>query len=339
VVCDPCQIQPLMRFLSISLRATVEDETGLGGWYKFKLLWETGNTGDMVRTWRDQASLDLVQEFREVEVVVIDAAVRPDPPPDPPRFACEATADIRAAIEALPPMDDFALNYEERMAPRRRLAAANAYEVFAQMAVQDAFRAAPPFSRDWHDALAAYRQLDHSFLGPFLEARLRLALDRQRSREILESVLRHAPDFPWAHLALAEWIERHAPSDAAEAERHISEFRKLCPRSPIVYSALGAVRNRELLLDIDRNLAFHAPVELKPRVWEVMRRIHGEAAPALIARDLSLFRFRPRTLAWAKAVRNGYATVGDQAGLRWIDQIIRSHWPHSALGKQLAFPK
>ncbi len=340
--CDACDVSSALRMLTWSAGMPVIDETGLKGPFKLHLQWKTRDDFDTIRVWRENANLDLVKESRMLPVVVIDDAARPEPKEDPPRFACEATPFIRAALDALPSMDDLSLTYEQRMAPRRALARENPDDVFVQMALQDEIGNLPHLTREWDEALAAYRKLDHAFLGDFLEARLRLAFQKSRSAELLEGVLRQAPDFPWAHLAMARWIDLHAPSETARAEGHIRAFRKLCPGSAAVLEYLGPVRDVALLREAEQGLSrVTVPARLKPFSWRLILRTREDlgraAALALAGREISLARFsRPHTLEWARAMREGYKLVRDEAGQRWIGNIILNEFPESALAYEVA---
>ncbi len=339
VRCDGCELSWILSVLQWSARMPVIDETGLKGWYRFDLQWKTNDDEDAIRVWRENANLDLVKEMRTLPIVVVDDAARPKEP-DPPRFACEAASGVQAEIDALPAVDDLSHSYEERMAPRRALAKKYPYDVFVQMAVQDDASGSPHLWREWDEALAAYPKLDHPFLGDFFEARLRLALQKRRSAELLAGVLRQAPDFPWAHLQMLRWIELHSPSDTATAEYHLREFRKLCPGSPAVLEHLAPVTDMALLREIEGKLnTFNTPSRLKPSAWRLMLRTHGAETPAtraVIGRDIALARFRPHTLEWARAMRDGYKLVRDEAGSKWIGDIIVNEFPASTLAYEFA---
>ncbi len=349
VICEPCRLTWVIDTVSKMLEVPVIDETEPGtskAW--FDAMWKSGDDDDLARQLSEKSGFRWAREQRVMEVTVIDSAIDPEHPPEPVRrFACDAATGIRSAIDALPSMENWVLTLAERMAPRRALMREHPMDVFAQMAAQDAFRRSPQVSEEWGRALAAYAAIDHPFLGQFLEARLRVALYRTRSRQLLESVLRQAPDFPWAHLALVEWAEIHAPSDTYFIERHVSEFTALCPGSFAVLRHVSGVRDRALLgkiLDsLTPTLMWSTTVEamqVLPVAWRIRLQIAEDRAAALAQvrdRGIAVARFRPRRLEWAKALIAGYKLVGEDAETRrWVEDVVLQVWPASAPAYEIA---
>jgi uncharacterized protein (TIGR03435 family) len=329
IACQACSLATIAELLGQALETAVVDETGLRGVYNITAQWNGREPAEIARALREQAGLNLDRQRRQSEVLVIEGAVRPEDTlpeaPPPPGDACEAAPEIRAAINALPRMDDFSLTFEQRMEPRRALARKFPQDVFVQMAVQDAFRLKPELAGEWDAALASYAALDHPALGTFLEARLLVRLQRELSRKLLARVIEQAPDLPWAHLALAEWAGLADRQDPELRAAELRKFRRQCPGSLAALPYFGA--------DTDPSLAVAAASALWPvlvartdpeaiaswpHYWDVLAQVLPEDQfRSRVNVDVSSLRWLNRMddPGWVRAVRYGYQVAGNEAAL------------------------
>jgi uncharacterized protein (TIGR03435 family) len=325
--CSPCQFERVAEVLGLTLDAPVIDETGLGGAFEFRVTWNRADPDSITRAWRDATGIELVLETRPAEFLVIDAAERPDAPaPPPPAWACEATPAMRAELDTLRGMDTGSRWALARKYPR---------DIFVQMRVQDTFRDQP--SLEWQGALAFYRDLKDPVISPYLEARLVLGRERARSESLLADVIKRAPEFPWAHLTVVESTEAPDRRDVPRAERHMREFRRLCPASLAAFSHFRNIEDPAMLEDAAHALAALLDRRVDdeefaawPCYWDVLRRITPAEGREILRKQLrmDLIRLRlfhrPASPAWISALRYGYRLIGDEAGTAWLDRIVTS---------------
>jgi uncharacterized protein (TIGR03435 family) len=329
IACQACSLSTIAELLGQTLEAAVVDETGMRGFYNVTAQWNGREPGEIARALREQAGLNLDRQRRQSEFLVIEGAVRPedtlfDAQP-PPGDACEAAPEIRAAISALPRMDDYSLSFEQRMEPRRALARKFPQDVFVQMAVQDAFRLKPELAGEWDAALASYAALDDPILEAFLEARLLVRLQRALSRKLLARVIEQAPDFPWAHLVLAEWAGLPDRQDPELRAAELRKFRRQCPGSLAALPYFGANADPSLAVAAASALwpvlvsrTDSEAIASWPHYWDLLAQILPEDQfRSRVNVDVSSLRWLNRMddPEWARAVRYGYQVAGNEAAL------------------------
>jgi thiol-disulfide isomerase/thioredoxin len=148
-----------------------------------------------------------------------------------------------------------------------------------------------------------------------LEARLISPFHRKRSREMIERVLRTAPDSPWPHLAAAEWSSSPVAPDPDFGARHLEEFSRLCPDSTRVFAHFDLVQNAD---------------RLARYVLDLRRRIEIKKKDGISEADLFLFR---SIWPWEKAAASagGEAEFGrtvrsDVAAIRALNLYDTAEW-------------
>jgi hypothetical protein len=163
-------------------------------------------------------------------------------------------------------------------------------------------------------------------LGKFLEARLLGAEQAARAEPLLRQVLKSAPDFAWAHLALAQLL---APDEkwSDEVETHVRAFRKLCPASLAAASLYEHVASHsyryELRTELERLLeprSDEKALALYPTLWRLRSKVWGLGRMGLvytIRRDLDRLRAldRPSSPMWAKTLLDGDGLIEDQESI------------------------
>ncbi len=309
----------------------VIDETELTGFYNFDVIWDKNDPGATQRSWWDQLGVQVARETRMVDVLVVVSAVKPPEvvaEEEARRWPCEASPAVRAALEALPAG-------EQRWDPLRKLAGDYPFDPFVQARFQDALRERKD-PGEWDAALARYRAVNDAILGPFLEGRLLLDADAVQSERLLLETVRRAPQFPWAHLALVEWMETDGRRDVGRAETHMREFRRLCPASLAAFRHYRNIEYAEMLREADRALrgvlarrVDPEAASMWPVAWDLLLRITPpERLPVVrqqIRADLMRLRFlnqvdRPE---WVAAMRYGYRLIEDAAGLESLEALLR----------------
>ncbi len=267
------------------------------------------------------------------------------------RTACAVSPAAEKEVLALPPLDDLSWSWDERMAPRRALARNYPDDWALQILVQDAIRGRFYLGREWDQAIDHYRSLPDKTLGELLEARLLSGLHRKRSREMLDHALAAAPDSPWVHLALLEWIARPGAAGAA-AEPEFERFRRLCPESLRVFQYLESVRDPDRLyahltalrraIDAKQGAFAEEDFGLFRPLWTWEKALYGagraEEFRARVRRDLAALRARPGydSQGWYAAVRLGYDLyLKDTAALEDLRKEILERAPGSLTAGRL----
>jgi uncharacterized protein (TIGR03435 family) len=327
--------QELARFLQVALKAPVLDETGTGGNYQLSAQLTLNDPQSMVRSFRDELGIELSQEYRDMEVLTVISAVWPDAPAIP-RYACEPEPAVRAAIAALPSMDDHTLSFERRMSPRKQLMETYASNIFAAMAVQDALQGRSHLAREWDWALSIYQTLEDPLLSHFLRARLLAEIQPAQSEKSFKEIAGRAPDFPWVHLALAQLAV-----GSAEIEEPLRKLRKLCPDSLAGSSLYDHIRD-PVLLDEALQLFGRAlsgyksdqALALYPDFWRLRQKAwqgSPEGLKNLMKLDLTRLRLSDRTSSstWIDTLSHGYRLIQDEASLHSLHERVLLKHPSS----------
>lgn len=324
ILCGACSIdEQIVPMLQHVTGAPVVDESGLGGYYRFKLSWQANDPGSLERALRDELGLLVAEEYRDLEFLVIDAAIDPFRAAHP-NYVCEAESPVRELLEALPAPDDYRLAYADRIGPARQLAQRFPNDVFAAMRLQDLFRDKPWLRDDWNRALASYAAMPDRSTGEFLEARLRRSLDLARG------LVARAPDFVWGRLALLEL------SNGMEAEREYRAVRALCPDAIAPFAFINRISDRAVLDQAVRDaggalggLSSDAAMRIRAQVWKARARLGGSPHPAVIRFEVMQMRLLDRAFsaAWRESLAQGYAILNDRDGAGWLDTRARKALP------------
>ena len=142
---------------------------------------------------------------------------------------CETPVKTLRLLEAVPPLRDATIPYEERIGALRTLAKQYPDDFFIQRYYQDSFRREFYLGDEFDRALAAYRNRPSDPLSRYYEARLLMYAEPQRSRAIFEELLKANPTFVWPHLEFAEWSALPGHRSTEEAASHGKAFAAKCP--------------------------------------------------------------------------------------------------------------
>jgi thiol-disulfide isomerase/thioredoxin len=170
---------------------------------------------------------------------------------------CEAPAKTLRLLEAMPPLRDATIPYEQRVGALRALAKQHPEDFFIQRHYQDSFRQQFYLADEFDQALAMYRNRASDLLSRYYEARLLLYVEPQRARATLEELVKTNPKFAWPHLEFAEWSTLPGHRSGEEAALHLKAFIAMCPEALVPGkiqdppSARRTLERRNTWLDLD----------------------------------------------------------------------------------------
>ena len=285
-------------------------------------------------------------------ILFLVAALGAIAPAQSTRTACTPAAPIEKELQALPSMSDLSRSWQQRMAPRRALAAKYPNNWPLQFTLQDAIRRYFFMGREWDQAIALYRSMDDRTLGALLEARLISPFQRRRSRETIDRALATASDSPWVQLTAVEWgMHPVGLSDHDLAARAFEEYRRLCPDSLRAFRNLDGVKDPEKmarhvtalrrLIDAASSSASLADDDLGlfRTLWTWEKVVSSNDQPGFEKRvraDLAYLRRKPQydTPGWYSVVRGGYElSLKDHAAVAALEKEALEQAPLS----QVAF--
>jgi len=167
-------------------------------------------------------------------------------------------------LEALPPVADVSIPYEQRIGALRALAQKYPGDFFVQRAYQDSFGQHRTLVNEFDRAIAMYRARSADPFSRYWEARLLRWHDPLGSRAVLEQMLRDHAEFVWPHLDISDWATFPGRREDPELVSHLNAFRHACPEAFVT----GMVQRPE---DTRRGLERrNSPLELQtwPLLWQ-----------------------------------------------------------------------
>jgi thiol-disulfide isomerase/thioredoxin len=259
-----------------------------------------------------------------------------------PQVTCEATSKTLKALESLPSVRDQSIPYEARMAPLRALAEKNPDDLFIQRYYQDAFRRSFYLSDEYDRALTRYRSRPNEPLSRYLEARLLMKAEPERSKKTFQDLMASKPGFVWPYLDLVDLANLPGRRDSGEIESHLKAFLRVCPETPEAYEHFDLVQDVELLRQGAENLrrilerrSTRLDLMLWPKLWALKTRpgITAEELQSLVRRDLQRidswpFRLVPE-LFWV--YRQGSDLLMDPGVLKGLEVKAAREAPESQL--------
>ena len=143
---------------------------------------------------------------------------------------CETPLKTLRLLEAVPPLRDATIPYEQRVGALRTLAAQYPEDFFIQRYYQDSFRRQFYLAEEFDRALTMYRNRPSDSLSRYYEARLLMYSDPQRSRATFDELLKANANFVWPHLEFVEWNILPGHRGTEEAAQHWKAFAAKCPQ-------------------------------------------------------------------------------------------------------------
>ena len=258
-----------------------------------------------------------------------------------PHPACAPTDEVAAILGQF-----YEGGGEERAPALLEAIASHPHDVHLHRSYQD--------SSGGEDVLERYRTeaADHPDdpMALYLYGRL---LDRggdPAAEKPLLAALDIDPDYPWAHFGLAHFYEA-VRKDPAKAQSHLAAAIDACPNSQVILRRLGdlpkaeVVRRAEAARSLLAESASPAIAPLIRAVWaaefKVLPPAEHDAVRERMRADLVLLR-GPRLVedrSVLGALREGYAQVGDDAGLDWAVQETARRFPDDEEAKHAEFKR
>ena len=187
---------------------------------------------------------------------------------------CEAPAETLRLLEAVPPLRDTTIPYEQRVGALRVLAERNPDNFFIQRYYQDSFRHEFHLADEFDRALAMYRKRASDPLSRYYEARLLMYSDPARSRATFDELIKANPTFVWPRLEFAEWSTLPGHRNDEEAAAQLKAFAAKCPAG----LAPGKVQDpQNTRRTLERRNSW-LDLEYWPQLWAAEERTGIEAA-------------------------------------------------------------
>jgi thiol-disulfide isomerase/thioredoxin len=255
---------------------------------------------------------------------------------------CEPASKTLKALEGLPPVRDHSIPYEVRMAPLRALAEKNPDDLFIQRYYQNAFRRSFHIADEYDRALTLYRGRPDDALSRYLEARLLMNVEPERSKRTFQELMASKPGFVWPHLDLIGLANLPGRRDSSEIESHLKAFLRVCPETPEAYEHFDLVQDVELLRQGAHNLRRilerrNTPLDLMlwPKLWalETRRGITAEDLQSRLRRDLrriDSWGFRPVPELFS-VYRQGSDLLMDPEVVKGLEARLAREAPESQL--------
>jgi hypothetical protein len=142
---------------------------------------------------------------------------------------CQPSPETIHLLEAIPPLADIGIPYEQRVGALRALARKYSDDFFVQRAYQDSFRHKRWLADEYDHALVMYHARPSDPLSRYYEARLLLFAEPRRAQESFNDMIKVNPKFPWPHADLAEYAMVPGMREKADEATHRAAFEKICP--------------------------------------------------------------------------------------------------------------
>ncbi len=255
---------------------------------------------------------------------------------------CEPSPAMKAELKKVSDVYEEDLPFSVRQQRQRTMAQelASKYpdDFFAQRRYQDSRRAG--FFADMDALIADYRaQMEKKPNDPvavYLYARVLIGRQTKQAIALDEKLTQQSPDFPWAHLQLAEMYNYPNFRDLAKSKDHLKQWIAKCPKEKASLNLVSRLGDKEITAATVERLramlaASSATEDLQywDNLWTLQFKLKTVPEhPQLrqqIGEDLKNLRAKNlNNKEWLQALQAGYKQVGDKAGERWAeDEIIR----------------
>ena len=198
---------------------------------------------------------------------------------------CEPSRETLRRLEAVPPLEDRTIPFEQRVGVLRTLAARYPNDFFIQRAYQDSFRDHRHLAAEFDRARAIYAGRRNDPLARYWDARLLMYHDPQRAKATFSELLSANPGFPWPHLDFTAWNVFPGRREDNEIAAHLRTFGAACPEA----FAPGFVRNAASMRPAMERRS--TPLELRswPELWKAEEKagLTPEELRGRIRRDVA----------------------------------------------------
>ena len=250
----------------------------------------------------------------------------------------------RVNYENLP----FATRRERQIAMLQELLKKYPGDFHVQRRYQDARRSG--LLVDWEPLAADYReQMEKSPRDPvavYLYSRLLIGRDTKQTIELSNKLLQLSPDFPWAHLQLAEIYDYPTFKDTTKSVEHLKQWMSKCPKSLDGLRLIARTGNKTLMTNAAQSL--RSRLESSTAIedlayWDQLWTLEFKVKPVpeheqvrkQIAADLTRLRTRDLdTQERLEALQIGYKQLGDKAGQRFVEEEFLRRMPKSSAARR-----
>jgi hypothetical protein len=260
---------------------------------------------------------------------------------------CEEPAATLRLLEAVPPIRDAAIPYDQRVGALRKLADGHPDDFFIQRAYQDSFRRFFHLADEYDRALEVYRKRSSDPLSRYYLARLLMMVDPAKSRATFEALMKENPRFVWPHLDFLEWDRLPGRRDVAQTTEHWNAFLAACPARLDGHPDTASVGGKDVLnrmasdfrKGVERRNT-HLDWELLPEIWTVEEQAGASAETVQAHVRADLQRIADASL-WATPVLAHVASeaariLGDDSFTAQLTQRVSREAPDSTLAYSLA---
>lgn len=145
------------------------------------------------------------------------------------RVPCEPSPETVKLLEAVPPLHDESIPYEQRIGALYTLAKKYPGDFFIQRAYQDSFRQRYFLADEFDRAMALYHRFRADPLSSYYKARLLMHAQPEESGAVFERLLKQFPQFVWPRLEFVEWNTMPGRRRTDDAALHLKSFQTGCP--------------------------------------------------------------------------------------------------------------
>ncbi|HEX7774353.1 MAG TPA: redoxin family protein, partial [Pyrinomonadaceae bacterium] len=181
----------------------------------------------------------------------------------------------------------------------------------------------------------------------YLYSRLLIGRNTKEVIELSNKLLQLSPDFPWAHLQLAEIYDYPTFKDTTKSAEHLKQFTSKCPKSldglrliartgnkTLMTSAAQSLRSRRESSTAIEDLAYW------DQLWTLEFKIkpvpEHEQVRKQIAADLTRLRAGDLDIQERlEALQAGYKQLGDKTGQRFVAEEFLRRMPESSAARRV----
>ena len=184
----------------------------------------------------------------------------------------------------------------------------------------------------------------------YLYAKALIDSDTPQAITVLEKLAAETPEFPWAHLGLAEVHTYGKFADHSLLRRELETYFVACPASTFDRALSLASQNGapefagKLAREVRRRIA-SAPDPARTDVWETLWNLEFKAHPPnehdlvrqQLAADLERLEQAPHNSgeAWLQFLKSAYRMLGDQAKVAAAENRILADYPRSLAAQRV----
>lgn len=243
----------------------------------------------------------------------------------------------------------FATRRERQIAMLQELLKKYPGDFHVQRRYQDARRSG--LLVDWAPLAADYRaQMEKNPRDPvavYLYSRLLIGRNTKETIELSNKLIQLSPDFPWAHLQLAEIYDYPTFKDSTKSVEHLKQWMSKCPKSLDALRLISRAGNKNLMTSAAQSL--RSRLESSTAIddlayWDQLWTLEFKIKPVpeheqlrkQMAADLT--RIRAGDLdsqERLEALQTGYKQLGDKAGQRFVEEEFLRRMPKSSAARRV----